>query len=906
MHPLDDTIEGRRLIAPDAARWRRWGPYLSERQWGTVREDCSADGDAWAFFPFEQARSRAYRWGEDGIAGFADECLRLCLSLALWNGRDPILKERLFGLTNAEGNHGEDVKEIYYHVDGVPSHAYMRMLYKYPQAAFPYDDLLAVNAERGLHDREYKLIDTGVFDGDRYFDVEIEYAKADVDDIVMRVTATNRGSEPATLRVLPQLFARNTWSWKPDRPRPRLHAEGASIVRVQNPDLPPMSLHCEGTPTLLFCENETNPRCLGEPRGDGHYKDGIGEWLIGADAAAVHPGREGTKVAALYRFDLAAGASASLCVRLRPTALLLPTASGVGIVDARRAEADAYYAALQHDLVDEDAQCVQRRALAGLLWSKQFYHFDIRERLDGESPQPRPPDRCRAGRDADWYHLNNGDILAMPDTWEYPWYAAWDLAFHCVTYALIDPTFAKAQLVLLTQSRFMHPSGELPAYEWAFGDTNPPVHAWAALQIYELDRQRCGVGDTSFLECVFHKLLLNFTWWLGRKDPEGRNIFQGGFLGLDNISLFDRNKPLPNGATLDQSAMAWVATCALNLMRIALELAAQQHVREDLATKFFEHFLFIARAVHATSGINVAARWDDTDGFYYDVLRCTGGRSIELPVRSMVGLIPLLAVEVLHEEVGATLADFRERLRRVLEHRPDLAALVSHFNDENEHDCRMLSLMRRDRLKRVLSRLFDEAEFLSPFGLRALSRHHLKHPATFDDGEMHLSVQYAPGESITRDFGGNSNWRGSVWFSVNMLIIQALQRYQTFYGDEFQIEFPTGSGLTLSLGRIADELCARLIRLFVRDGDGRRAYLGDDSKQQFDPHFRDHLLFYEYFDGDTGRGCGAAHQTGWTACVALILQPRARREVAAESVLPGPTPKTPGPGGTPLAAVGKN
>ena len=599
----------------------------------------------------------------------------------------------------------------------------------------------------------------------------------------MRVTATNRGPEAATLHLLPQLVARNTWSWQPGRPRPRLQAEGAAVVRVQHPDLPPMSLHCEGAPTLLFCENETNPRCFGALRGDGYYKDGIGDWLLHADANAVHPGREGTKVAALYHFEIAAGASASVCVLLGPTAVALPDLSWRAIVEQRRAEADAYYAALQRDLDDDDARRVQRQALAGLLWSKQFYHFDIREWLAGDPLQPPPPECRREGRDADWQHLSNGDILAMPDTWEYPWFAAWDLAFHCVTYALIDPAFAKAQLVLLTQSRFMHPNGQLPAYEWAFGDANPPVHAWAALQIYELDRQRSGTGDTVFLERVFQKLLLNFTWWVNRKDSEGRNLFQGGFLGLDNIGLFDRNKPLPGGGTLDQSdGTAWVATYALNLMRIALELAVQQPVYEDLATKFFEHFLFIAEAVHATGGAGATGLWDDTDGFYYDVLRRSGGTDVELRVRSLVGLIPLLAVEVLHDDVTASLVEFRERLHWFLEHRPDLAALVSHFADKNAHECRMLSLMRRDRLKRVLSRLFDEAEFLSPFGIRALSRWHLDHPATFDDGEMHLSVQYAPGESLTRDFGGNSNWRGPVWFPVNLLIVQALQRYQTFYG----------------------------------------------------------------------------------------------------------------------------
>ena len=831
MHPLDETIEGRRLTGHDAAAWRRWGPYLAERQWGTVREDYSADGSAWAYFPFAQAHRRAYPWGEDGIGGFSDEGQRLCLSLALWNGRDRMLKERLFGLDNAQGNHGEDVKEHYHFLDGVPSHAYMRMLYKYPQAAFPYDELIARNASRGLHACEYELIDTGIFDDDRYFDVEIEYAKDGADNIVMRVTATNRGPEAAMLRLMPQLVARNTWSWQPDSPRPRLQAQGTSTVRIQHPELPPMSLHCDGAPTLLFCENETNPLCFGEPRGTGFYKDGIGEWLIGCNDAAVHPGGEGTKVAALYPMDLASGASASICVRLCVTAPVPPGSTCHNVVVRCRAEADAYYEVLQRDIIGEDARRIQRQALAGLLWSKQFYHFDVRHWLDGDPLQPAPPAVRREGRDADWYHLNNGDILAMPDTWEYPWFAAWDLAFHSVTHALIDPAFAKTQLVLLTQSRFMHPSGQLPAYEWAFGDANPPVQAWAALRIYELDRQRSGVADTVFLERVFHKLLLNFTWWVNRKDGDGRNIFQGGFLGLDNIGMFDRNQPLPGGGTLDQSdGTAWVATYALNLMRIALELAVRQPVYEDLATKFFEHFLYIAEAMHATGGLRSTGLWDDSDGFYYDVLRRKGCDDVELRVRSMVGLIPLLAVEVLPDETASACAEFRERLRWFLTQRPDLAALVSHFDDKNAQSCRILSLMRRDRLKRVLARVFDEGEFLSPYGIRSLSRHHLDHPATFDDGDLHLSVCYAPGESLTRDFGGNSNWRGPVWFPVNVLIIQALERYHSFYGDEFKVEFPTGSGRLLDLSAIAAELRARLIGLFLRDSNGRRPYLGGDRQ----------------------------------------------------------------------------
>jgi hypothetical protein len=897
----DSTEESRRL-ADHSAHWRLWGPYLSERQWGTVREDYSPGGDAWEYFTHDLARSRAYRWGEDGIGGFADNRLNLCLSVGMWNGQDAILKERLFGLTNDEGNHGEDVKELYYYLDGVPTHAYMRMLYKYPQAAFPYDQLVKVNAQRGLADREYELIDTGVFAEDRYFDVEIEYAKAAPDDIVLRITATNRGPDAARLHLLPQLFARNKWSWKPGRPKPRLYADGDAVVRCDVPDLLPMSLHCEGTPTLLFCENETNLRRFGDPTAQSYFKDGINDWLVGGDTAAVNPARVGTKVAALYTLDLAAGASASVSVMLGPSAMALPNRAWSQIVDQRRAEADDYYAALQHGIADEDRRRVHRQALAGMLWSKQYYHFDVREWLAGDPLEPPPPDSRKTGRDADWGHLTNGEVLSVPDAWEYPWYAAWDLAFHCVTYTLVDPAFAKAQLVLLTQSRYMHPNGQLPAYEWAFGDANPPVHAWAALQIYELDRRRTGVGDTIFLERMFHKLMLNFTWWVNRKDSEGRNIFQGGFLGLDNIGLFDRSKQLPTGGTLDQSdGTAWVSMYALNLMRMALELAMQQHVYEDLATKFFEHFLYIAEAVHAIGGTSATGLWDEEDGFYYDVLRRPSHPDVALRVRSMVGLIPLFAVEVLHDDVTADQPVFRARLEWFLEHRPDLAELVSHFTDTNRHEYRLLSLMRRDRLKRVLARLLDEDEFLSPHGVRALSKYHADHPTVFAAHDEEFVVRYTPGESSTRAFGGNSNWRGPVWMPVNMLIIQALRKYQTYYGDSFQVEYPTRSGQLLTLSEIADRLSERLISLFVRGPDGRRAYLGDDAKQQQDPHFRDHLLFYEYFDGDDGRGCGASHQTGWTGLVAMLLEPQAGSDAASSRAGGATTVST--PGGAPVPAI---
>jgi len=906
VNPTDDTKEGQRLAARHV-RWRQWGPYLSERQWGTVREDYSAAGDAWEYFPHEHARSRAYRWGEDGIGGFADDRLNLCLSVAMWNGRDAILKERLFGLTNGEGNHGEDVKEQYYYLDGVPTHSYMRMLYKYPQSAFPYDELLSVNARRGLEDREYDLTDTGVFDDDRYFDVEIEYAKAAPNEIVLRVSVTNRGPEAATLHLLPQLCARNKWSWKPGRLKPRLHADGDDVVRCEDLDLPPMSLHCDGSPTLLFCENETNTRLFGEDAegadpaaGHGRYfKDGINDWLLQRNTAAVNPAREGTKVAAHYRFEIAAGGRAAVRLLLAPTTTPLPALPLDDIVELRRAEADAYYAALQRGLADADSRLVQRQALAGMLWSKQYYHFDVREWLNGDPLQPPPPESRKSGRDADWGHLSNGEVLSVPDKWEYPWYAAWDLAFHCVTYALIDPAFAKSQLVLLTQSRYMHPNGQLPAYEWAFGDANPPVHAWAALQIYQIDRQRSGIGDTVFLERIFHKLMLNFTWWVNRKDSEGRNIFQGGFLGLDNIGLFDRSKQLPTGGTLDQSdGTAWVSMYALNLMRIALELAMQHHVYEDLATKFFEHFLYISEAVHGSGGHTGTGLWDDGDGFYYDVLRRPGQPDLPLRVRSMVGLIPLFAVEVLHDEFAEAMPAFSARLEWFLEHRPDLAALVSHFTDKNRLEYRLLSLMRRERLKRTLTRLLDEAEFLSPYGIRALSKYHEAHPAVFAQNDEEFVVRYTPGEGTTRAFGGNSNWRGPIWMPVNFLIIEALYKYQTFYGDDFVVEFPTGSGRSFTLEQIAEQLTQRLTGLFLRGADGRRVAFGDDTRQQQDPHFRDHLLFHEYFHGETGRGLGASHQTGWTGLIAILLHPRAECDAANHSVTAAAT--TTSPSGPPV------
>ena len=868
------TIEGKRLDEADrGVPWRKWGPYLSERQWGTVREDYSDSGDAWGYLPHDHARSRAYRWGEDGLAGFSDDALALCLGLALWNGADPILKERLFGLTNAEGNHGEDVKELYYYLDGTPTHSYMRMLYKYPHAAFPYEQLLAENARRGLDAPEFELLDTGLFDHGRYFDVEVEYAKGAPDDILMRVRVSNRGDMAAEIHCLPQLWSRNTWAWSGGA-RPRLHASAASAVAVEHPTMPPMRLDCEGAPTLLFCENETNTRRL-YGSGEGPFKDAFHDYVVGNVHDAVRAEGYGTKAAAYYRAVVPAHGEVVFRLRLRPASAARGFADFDATIQARRTECDEFYDALQSGILDPDARLVQRQAFAGMLWSKQYYGFDVAQWLAGDPHQPPPPSSRRHGRDAHWKHLAAGDILSMPDAWEYPWFASWDLAFHCITFALVDPAFAKAQLVLLTQSRFMHPKGQLPAYEWNFGDTNPPVHALAAMQIYDLDRARSGHADTEFLRRVFHKLTMNFTWWVNTEDDHGRSVFEGGFLGLDNISLFDRSAVLADGDSIAQAdGTAWAAVYALNLMRIALELALVDRVYEDLAIKFYEHFLLIAAAMHRPLGDSVTGLWDDTDGFYYDMLEPRGAPRVPLRVRSMVGLIPLFAVEILESEVVARLPDFKARLDWLAVNRPELASLVSRVGDTNPNDDSLLALVRHQRMVRLLTRALDEGEFLSPYGLRSLSKVHAEHPASLVlNGETH-TVVYAPGEGTTRLYGGNSNWRGPVWMPLNFLVLRALQRFDAFYGEKVRVEYPVGSGTMRSLGQVADDLADRLTRLFLRDAQGRRAIFGDNELSQSDPHFRDHVLFFEHFHGDNGRGLGASHQTGWTGLVALLLHER--------------------------------
>jgi hypothetical protein len=874
------TAEAARLEQEggDGVSWRDWGPYLAERQWGTVREDYSADGTAWNYLPHDHARSRAYRWGEDGLGGFSDSQQRLCLSLALWNGRDPILKERLFGLTNSEGNHGEDVKELYYFLDATPSHAYLKMLYKYPQAAFPYAELVAENARRGIGQPEYELLDSGLFDEDRYFDIEIEYAKAAANDILLRITAHNRGPEAAELHLLPQLWFRNTWAWQKTDGQPSLQLAGRG-VQVSHPTLGEYRWQPEGAPELLFTDNETNlPRLFGAPAASPYFKDAFHELVVGGRAEAVRPDGQGTKAAAWFRTVVPAGGSYVVRARLSPGGERpAPLVDFDRTVDLRAREADEFYAGLQQGMTDPDARLVQRQAFAGMIWSKQFFYYDVPEWLAGDPTQPAPPAGRRRGRNSDWAHLNNADIISMPDTWEYPWYAAWDLAFHCIPLALIDPEFAKAQLVLLTREWYMHPNGQLPAYEWAFGDVNPPVHAWATWRVFQIDRKRRGgQGDLAFLERVFHKLMLNFTWWVNRKDAQGRNVFQGGFLGLDNIGVFDRSAPLPTGGYINQAdGTAWMAMYSLNLMRIALELARHNRVYEDIATKFFEHFLHIAEAMTRIGGDGTGAGlWDEQDQFFYDVLNTPGDQLIPLRVRSMVGLIPLFAVETIDEAILEELPDFAARLRWFLEYRPELAALVSRWQEPGMGERRLLSLLRGHRMKRLLTRMLDETEFLSDYGVRALSRHHEAEPYVFEVMGRPLTVRYQPAESDSGLFGGNSNWRGPIWFPVNYLLIESLQKFHHYYSDDFRVECPVGSGRHLSLAEVAEELSRRLSRIFLRDTHGRRAVFGSSEKLQRDPHFRDLILFHEYFHGDTGRGVGASHQTGWTGLVAKLLMPR--------------------------------
>jgi hypothetical protein len=866
--------------------WKRWGPYLAERQWGTVREDYSPDGDCWGYFTHDQSRSRAYRWGEDGLLGFCDRECRLCFSVALWNDHDPILKERLFGLTNPEGNHGEDVKENYYYLDSTPTHSYCKALYKYPHAEFPYDGLVQENKRRGKLDREYELLDTGVFNENRYFDVLVEYAKNGPNDILIRITASNRGPEPAVLHLLPTIWFRNTWSWgsavENDTSKPRLSKSGPSSIMAEHRSLGKFRFDADpvtpgNVPGLLFTENESNLSSLFKGENYSPYvKDGFHSYVVNGRGAAVNPANVGTKGAAYYALEMPGGAETVIRLRLSGNEEMPAESFGPAfdqIFAERIREADQFYDAHVSTSIPADARAVARQAYAGLLWSKQFYYYVVKEWLAGDPDQPRPPKTRRRGRNADWKHLFARDVLSMPDTWEYPWFASWDLAFHLVVFSRIDPEIAKKQLLLLLREWYMHPNGELPAYEFAFGDVNPPVHAWACWRVYKMTAGK-GERDHFFLERAFQKLLMNFTWWVNRKDPSGKNVFAGGFLGLDNIGVFDRNSPLPGGGQLEQAdGTAWMAFYSATMLTMSMELAMTNPAYEDIASKFFEHFISIVDAMNTLGGTGL---WNEADGFYYDQI-WQNGQSIPLKVRSMVGLIPLIAVENIEFDQIDKLKGFKKRTEWFVEHRQDLADSMTFTQGpdgkraDNVNRCHLLAIPSRERLVRVLAYMLDEEEFLSPYGLRSVSKVHKDHPYVYAAGGKDYRVDYEPAESTSSLFGGNSNWRGPVWFPVNFLVIEALERYHFFYGDSLKVEFPTRSGNMLNLKQVARQLSIRLIRTFMPDQAGHRPCHGEEARYADDPHWKDLVLFYEYFDADTGRGCGASHQTGWTALAARMI-----------------------------------
>ena len=866
------------------AYWWRWGPYLSERQWGTVREDYSATGEAWDYFPHDHARSRAYRWGEDGLLGISDNHQRLCFALALWNEHDPILKERAFGLTGSEGNHGEDVKEYYFYVDATPSHSYLKGNYKYPHAAFPYEDLLRTNAARGKAKMEYELLDTGIFDENRYFDVTVEYAKASPDDILIRLTAVNRGPDPAPLHLLPTLWFRNTWDFNPGETRPSISlstTEDATCLHANHPTLGEHLLFAWKT-EAWFTDNETNDeRIFRSPNPTPFQKDGIDRRLVHGEQGAVNPANTGTKAALHYRRTLQPGETWTIDLRLVSAQGLPPDGVSVSgqafdaIFDARLQEADEFYRDLAPASLDADARSIQRQAFAGMLWNKQFYHYVVERWLDGDPDQPVPPSARLHGRNSDWRHLFSEDILSLPDNWEFPWFASWDLAFHCLPLAQVDPDFAKKQLMLLTREWYMHPNGQLPAYEWAFGDVNPPVHAWSAWRVYTIERKARGggpdSGDRMFLERVFQKLLLNFTWWVNQKDTQNHDIFQGGFLGLDNIGVFDRSQPLPDGDYLEQSdGTSWMAMYALNLLKIALELARYNHVYEDIASKFFEHFLSIS---HAMNDAKSTPLWDEEDGLFYDHIHFPDGRSLPLKIHSFVSLIPLFAVEVIETELLDKLPGFAKRFQWFMENRQNLTRSVSRHCHEERGGKLMLSVVDEEKLRRMLGRVLDENEFLSPYGIRSVSKYHAQHPYVFEMDGTSRRVDYNPGESESELFGGNSNWRGPIWMPVNYLLIESLQKFDYYFGDDFKVECPVGSGQMMTLWEVSLELSRRLTGIYRRDpATGHRAVFGPYEKFQTDPHWNATPFFHEYFDGDTGRGCGASHQTGWTGLIAKLLQ----------------------------------
>lgn len=851
--------------------WRKWGPYLTERQWGTVREDYSPHGNAWEFVSHDAARSKAYRWGEEGIGGISDDKQLLNFAVALWNKKDPILKERIFGLTGNEGNHAEDCKDQYYYLDSTPTHSYMKMLYKYPQNEFPYAWLVEENRRRGKLDPEFELIDTGIFNEDKYFDVFIEYAKVDDNDLLVKITVHNRGLEDASLNVLPQIWFRNTWAWGYDDYKPEMYRDDENDIKITHRDLGNFYLFADGNVPALFCENETNTGKLYGYDQPGVFKDGINNFLI-HELDSIHRVPKGTKAAFNFDLTIPAGKSETIRLRLSPTFLNDPFAKFDQLFKLRVKETDEFFNDLQAEIKDAEDRNIQRQAIAGMMWSKQFFYYDVAKWLKGDPGQPAPPPERKNGRNKEWTHLNNADIISMPDTWEYPWYAAWDLAFHTIPIAMVDPEFAKHQLLLLTKEWYMHPNGQFPAYEWALGDVNPPVHGWATWRVYKIDQKiQGGKGDRKFLEEVFHKLLLNFTWWVNKKDTDGKNIFQGGFLGMDNIGVFDRSAQLPTGGYIEQSdGTSWMAMFTLNMMRMSLELAEENPTYQSLATKFFEHFLYIAGAI-ANEGIDL---WDEEDEFFYDVLHTPDNRRTPMKIRSMVGLIPLFAVEVLDAEVFEKNPEFTTRLEWFLKNRPDLANLISRWGDKGKNERHLLSLLRGHRMKRILKRMLDESEFLSPYGIRALSKVYDENPYKFYANGNEFSVKYTPGEGDTALFGGNSNWRGPIWFPVNYLLIESLQRFHHYYGDDFKIEHPTGSGQKKTLKEIATDLSERMVDIFRKDKDGNRPVYAHYNKLQNDPHFNNYLLFYEYFHGDNGRGVGATHQTGWTGLVAKLLQPR--------------------------------
>ncbi|MGV0027680.1 MGH1-like glycoside hydrolase domain-containing protein [Phormidesmis priestleyi] len=873
------TAEAQRLqeSLTRQAHWRRWGPYLSDRQWGTVREDYSPHGTAWDYFSHDQARSRAYRWGEDGLLGISDNHQRLCFAIALWNGEDAILKERLFGLNGNEGNHGEDVKEYYFYLDNTPSHAYMKALYKYPHQAFPYAQLVEEHHRRSRQEPEFELLETGVFEQDRYFDVSVEYAKHSAEDILIQVTIANRGAEARTLHVLPTLWFRNTWSWNDDPDEPILQSvqteNGTNVIEASHTTLGKRWLYAQGDAELLFTENETNSdRIFGFPNASPYVKDSIHDYVVQGQKEAVNPNQIGTKVAVHYEGTIAPGETKTIRLRLSDVPNLIEPFGREfdASILLRQQEADDFYQQLVPSTLSKDLQNTQRQAFAGMLWSKQFYHYSVGDWLKGDSNAP-PPER-KQGRNHEWFHFYTDDILSMPDKWEYPWFAAWDLAFHCIPLAMIDPDFAKNQLDVLTREWYMHPNGQLPAYEWALGDVNPPVHAWATWRVYNLEQAMYGRGDRQFLERVFQKLLLNFTWWVNRKDVEGKNVFQGGFLGLDNIGVFDRSAMLPTGGHIDQSdGTSWMGMYCLNMLTIALELAKTNPVYEDIATKFFEHYLYIADAMNHIGDMEVSL-WNEEDGFYYDVLHLPDDRQIALKVRSMVGLIPLFAVATLEPETLKQLPAFKKRLEWFIRNRPDLKRNVACMETVGMEARRLFAIVSKDKLQQILQTMLNETEFLSDYGIRAISKRHAEHPYVFDANGTQFRVNYEPAESSSGLFGGNSNWRGPIWFPVNFLLIESLQTFHRYLGDEFKVECPTGSGQLMNLQEVAAELSQRLIRIFLKNESGQRPVYGGTQVFQHNPYWQDLILFYEYFHGDNGAGVGASHQTGWTGLVASLIQ----------------------------------